>query len=86
MILALQPSSIAGIVTAVTGLVTAVGGVVLSVTVLIPLLKTSKSTHGIVNQQRTDMLKYQAELKEALTDAGVVVPGDKSLDTPAGPQ
>ncbi len=35
--------------------------------------------HEIVNQQRTDMQRYQAVLMAALRKAGVEVPPDESL-------
>lgn len=35
--------------------------------------------HKIVNQQRTDMQRYQAVLLAALTAAGVEIPPDESL-------
>ena len=40
-----------------------------------------EEVHKIVNQQRTDMLNYQAVLLDALRAAGVQVPQDASLDT-----
>ena len=39
--------------------------------------------HKIVNQQRTDMLRYQAVLLAALEAAGVPVPADASITPPA---
>lgn len=35
--------------------------------------------HKIVNQQRTDMQRYQAVLLDALTKAGIEIPPDQSL-------
>ena len=43
-----------------------------------------EQVHKIVNQQRTDMLAYQATLLAALRAAGVDVPPDESLNHPAG--
>jgi len=34
--------------------------------------------HTLVNQNRTDMLAYQADLVEALQDGGLIVPRDRS--------
>lgn len=49
--------------------------------------KTAKQTdakiddvHKIVNQQRTDAQKYQADLIAALVAAGVAIPPDASLE------
>jgi hypothetical protein len=39
-----------------------------------------KAVHKIVNQQRTDMLAYQATLVETLLAAGIHVPTDESLE------
>jgi hypothetical protein len=66
------------IVTAVAASLTAVGGVIVSITVLIPLLRTAKSTHHIVNQQRTDLQNYQRALIRALKAGGIEVPEDQS--------
>lgn len=38
-----------------------------------------KAVHKIVNQQRSDMLAYQADLIKALRAGGVDVPKDESL-------
>lgn len=35
--------------------------------------------HTMVNQQRTDMMRYQERLIEALTASGIEVPRDSSL-------
>jgi hypothetical protein len=85
VILALAPSSVGGLITAAATLITAIGGAILSITVLIPLLRTSRDTHKIVNQQRTDMQRYQRALINALDSAGVTVPTDQSLDTSEPP-
>jgi hypothetical protein len=73
-------STLAGIITAVSTLFLAVGGVITALTVLIPILRQTKATHKIVNQQRTDMLRFQRALIRALTDAGIAVPVDQSVD------
>jgi len=38
------------------------------------------AVHKIVNQQRTDMLAYQATLVETLRASGIHVPTDESLE------
>jgi hypothetical protein len=73
-------STLAGVITAVSTLFLAIGGVITAFTVLIPILRQTKSTHKIVNQQRTDMLRFQRALIRALTDAGIEVPIDQSVD------
>lgn len=75
-------SSLAGVVTAFASVITACGGLVLSFTVLIPLLRTARSTHRIVNQERTDRLNYQAALIRALESKGIEVPVDQSAPQP----
>jgi hypothetical protein len=79
MNIAAASPSWAAIITAGASLITAFGGLVLAFTVLIPLLKTSKDTHKIVNQQRTDMMSYNRALLRALKNANVEVPQDQSL-------
>ena len=66
------------IIVAIASSVTAVGGIIVSITVLIPLLRTSKSTHQIVNQQHTDSVNYQNALIRALKERGIDVPIDQS--------
>jgi hypothetical protein len=78
MNIAAASPSWAAIITAGASLITALGGLVLAFTVLIPLLKTSKDTHKIVNQQRTDMMSYNRALLRALKNANVEVPQDQS--------
>jgi hypothetical protein len=92
----MNPSSWAGVITAVATVVTAIGGLVLAVAVLIPNLRASREAiakvdqvHTIVNQQRTDAQRYQVALVRALRKAGVEVPDDQSLteaQPPAPPQ
>jgi hypothetical protein len=72
-------SSVAGIITAVGVCITAIGGLVATIGVFIPILRQTKATHKIVNQQHTDMVRYQAALVKALTAAGIAVPEDQSL-------
>ena len=68
----------AAVATAAASVITAIGGIILSVAVLIPLYRTSQSTHALVNQQRTDGINYQNALIRALKSAGVNVPVDQS--------
>jgi hypothetical protein len=70
---------LAGTITAIATLITAIGGLVLAFTVVIPLFKTAKSTHRIVNQQRTDMLNFQRALVRTLVEHGIKPPIDQSL-------
>lgn len=44
------------------------------------LARRLEEVHKIVNQQRTDMLSYQATLKQALAHAGVAIPADDSVE------
>lgn len=78
-------SSVAGIITAVGTSLLALGGLVTALTTLIPLLKRTKrleskvdGVHTIVNQQRTDMMNYQAALVASLRKAGIEIPVDQS--------
>lgn len=48
--------------------------------------KNATEAHGIVNQQRTDMLRYQAVLLATLTAAGIEAPLDVSLTDGSTPQ
>jgi hypothetical protein len=75
-------STVAGIVSAFAGVITALGGLVLAFGVLLPLLRTARATHKIVNQQHTDMVNYQRALIRALEDQGIVVPIDQSVTEP----
>jgi hypothetical protein len=79
-------SSLAGIITAVASMITALGGLVLAFTVLIPLLRTARSTHKIVNQQHTDLVNYKRALVRALEAAGITVPIDQSVGADLDPQ
>jgi hypothetical protein len=77
---AFAPASVPGIITAAGVTITALGGLVTALAVLLPLLRVSKDTHKIVNQQRTDMQRYQRALVAALHRAGVEVPVDQSVE------
>ena len=75
----MTPSSFAGVVTAFATVFTLITAIVTAVTALMPILRISRDTHKIVNQQRTDMQRYQAALVLALKQAGIDVPVDQSL-------
>jgi hypothetical protein len=66
---------IALILSAVATLVTA-----LAAAVVLILRRDVAAVHTLVNQNRTDMLAYQADLVEALQAGGLIVPRDKSTD------
>lgn len=76
----MTPSSLAGAVTAFATVITALGGLVMAFGVLIPILRTTRSTHVIVNQQRTDMLRREAALKKLLAFHGIEIPEDPSVE------
>ena len=66
---------VALILGAVATLVTA-----LATAVVMVLRKDVGKVHDLVNQNRTDMLAYQADLVEALQAGGLIVPRDKSTE------
>lgn len=66
-------AGIAVIITALATLISAIAGAV------VILRRDVKAVHKIVNQQRTDMLAYQSDLKMALRHAGIDIPKDKSI-------
>ena len=76
-------SSWAGVITAIATVFTALGGLVLAFSVLVPTLRKTRenvaAVHTMVNQQRTDMLRYQETLVTALQQGGIKVPADTSL-------
>lgn len=77
--------TIAGGLTAAATLLTAVGGLVVTFKVMVPNFQVNKSTHQIVNQQRTDMLRFQAVLIDTLKQHEIEVPQDQStIDTSKG--
>lgn len=76
-------STVAQMVTAVASVLTALGGLLAVVLVLIPLLRTARSTHVIVNQQHTDLKNYQAALVRFIESQGLEVPLDQSAPHPA---
>jgi hypothetical protein len=71
----MDSGTIAGLVTAGATMVTAVGGLLLAVKVIMP-------THKIVNQQRTDMIRFQIVLIKTLQANGIDVPEDQSKLAP----
>lgn len=82
----MNPSSTAGVVTAIATVLTALGGVIAALALLIPILRETRANghqtreiHTIVNQQRTDSLNYQRALIRALADRGIDIPVDQSL-------
>ena len=66
---------VALILGAVATLVTA-----LATAVVMVLRRDVGTVHDLVNQNRTDMLAYQADLVEALQAGGLIVPRDKSTE------
>lgn len=79
----------AGLISAFFTMVTAIGGAIVSFKVMLPNLrinrhvaKVAEETHVIVNQQRTDMMRFQTVLKNKLAEHGIDIPEDQStLDT-----
>lgn len=63
--------TIAGMITAGATLLTALGGLLLAIRVIMP-------THKIVNQQRTDMVRFQTVLINTLKEHDIDVPQDQS--------
>jgi hypothetical protein len=76
----LAPVSITGIITAFATVITALGGLILAIAVLLPLLRETRNVHKIVNQQRTDMMRYQRALLALLKAHGIEPPVDQSLE------
>jgi len=84
-------STLAGIITASASVFTALALLVTAIGVLIPNLretrkavKATEEVHIMVNQQRTDILRYQAALVSALQKAGIDVPADQSIPPAEG--
>lgn len=87
-------TSIVGVVTALATLVTAFSVLVGALPALLKLRREVlaqradvnharsevQEVHKIVNQQRTDMVRYERALVAALKRAGVEVPVDQSID------
>lgn len=78
-------SDIALIISSCGTVITAVGGVAIAVITRRNAVISERNSrslgevHTMVNQQRTDALRYQNALVKALKSAGVEVPDDQSL-------
>jgi len=79
-------STLAGIITASASVFTALALLVTAIGVLIPNLretrkavKATEEVHVIINQDRTDRMRYQVALISALQKAGIDVPADQSI-------
>lgn len=77
--------TVAGTIAAVAGVVSAVTLLIGALTIFLPVLRATRANgatltevHTMVNQQRTDLVNYQAALVGALKRAGVDVPEDQS--------
>ena len=70
--------TVAGIIAAIATSITALGGLVVSIKVLIPMLRTGRDTHKIVNQQRTDMQNWNRALVRTLRAHDIDIPVDQS--------
>lgn len=78
-------TEIALIITASGTLITAAGGVFIALTsrktaqVTQQTAAATAEVHTIVNQQRTDDLRYRAVLLQLLKKSGIPIPDDQSL-------
>jgi cobalamin biosynthesis protein CobD/CbiB len=75
-------STVVGLITAVSSVITAVALLVTAVASLLKIRRLQHSVndvHTIVNQQRTDAAKYQADLIAELRANDIEVPKDQSL-------
>ena len=77
-------SSVAGIITASSTVLIAIGGLITAFRLLLPVLRQTKEIHTIVNQQRTDILRYQSTLIKALRANGIDIPDDQSKEPVVG--
>jgi hypothetical protein len=77
--LEISDSSVAGIITALSASIGALATLATAFALLIPVLRNTREIHKIVNQQRTDMLRYQRALTKALIKEGIEVPEDQSI-------
>ena len=77
-------TDIAGIVSAIAACITALGGIIVTLWIFIPSLRTARSTHQIVNQQRTDLVNYSRALSRTLKEHGIDLPVDQSLPPDGG--
>lgn len=76
----MTPEGIALVLGAVATLITAVSTAIVLVlrTTLRQVHNSVTDVHGLVNQNRADMLAYQQDLVQALQAGGLIVPRDKS--------
>ena len=74
----IDAATIQSSITAISTSITAIGGAVTVIAVLIPTLRVGRSTHTIVNQQRTDAATYREDLKTTLKEHGIEPPADKN--------
>jgi hypothetical protein len=82
-------STLAGIITACASVFTAIALVISALAVFLPILRGTRANkvaigevHTIVNQQRTDTLRYQRALIKVLQANGIDVPDDQSVEDP----
>lgn len=78
-ILAENVNTTSNIIAAVGSLVTALGVLFTALGIFIPMARTLRTVHTIVNQQRTDAQRYNIALTELLRKNGIEVPIDQSL-------
>jgi hypothetical protein len=72
-------TTIVGIITAVATMATAVGGLLLAWSNF-RTRRAVDQVHKIVNQQHTDLVRYQRALVKALEAAHIDVPDDQSIE------
>ena len=77
-------TDIAGVVSAIAACITALGGIIVTLWIFISSLRTARSTHQIVNQQRTDLVNYSRALSRTLKEHGIDLPVDQSLPPDGG--
>ena len=73
---------IAEIITAIATALTALGGLLLAAKVLIPTKRVAEEVHHMINQEKTDRLRFQAALIQKLNEAGIEIPVDQSVPLP----
>jgi hypothetical protein len=85
------PPTWAGIITAFATVITALGLFVTALSVFLPILRQTRETekkvevvHQIVNQQRTDMERYQRALIAQLRGEGMTPVADQSIEAAPG--
>lgn len=71
-------STLAGTITAIASIITALALLTGAIPLLLKALRDVKSVHVIVNQQRTDMQRYQRTLIRLLELHDIDVPPDQS--------